>query len=84
MNCEFEVSNEHEVDYSKRVNGNNGNYERLAVTFNGKLITEIYDCDYNIIKNDFVRDNLRGLEFEIENGKVVERYWYICDFFPYE
>lgn len=84
MNFEFKVINAHEVDYSKRYNGNDGNYEKLAVYFNGKLVTEVYDCDYNIIQNDFVRDTLNGSEFEIKNGKVVESYWYYGTFVPYE
>ncbi|MBS4462212.1 hypothetical protein JXA27_06525 [Aerococcaceae bacterium zg-B36] len=53
-----------EADYDKAYNGNNGNYETVAIMANDINLGEIVVCDWNIVTNDYVCDNLDYHKYE--------------------
>lgn len=48
------------VDFTRPFNGNNGNYEQVAVELNGHLLAYLPACDWTTISRGFVSDRRDG------------------------
>lgn len=59
-----------EADYSRASNGNNGNYDEVAVFYNGKLVTNNYISDYTTTDVDFIRVDDQTT-YEIIEGRLI-------------
>lgn len=70
MNKKFDFIVIEPADNNRDKNGNNGNYDKVAVFYDGKLVTTNIVSDYTTNDSDFVRVNDQKT-YGIVGGRII-------------